>query len=177
MNVQDSLSDWARERLNRIDTHMSAHGSEMALLRVSGVSESRVQSLYPFEISDYYTGLTWLIAEGNQTSGLLTTFGFSNVFYTISQALLPSSYALAKEVSEQKLPDHPPLANLSQRKLIFQNILQVPIVLRSLALGEGLHEAPNWSTASEIESSFDLFRNVVEEFIDYLVRKDAGGGM
>lgn len=171
--MQDSLASWARERLNRVDLHMNVHGEEMDQLRTSGVSESRVQSLYPFEISDYYGGLNWLLpaSAGHSTEGLHTAFGFSNIWYGVAAYLPMPSQKLAGDVADQRLGSHEPIANLTQRKLVFHNILQVPVVLRSLAVGEQLTLDYSNADRQTLDASFELFRNVVEEFIDYLDQK------
>lgn len=60
---REELRRWATAALRQFDLHLHEHGAELAQLRDAGVSELRIDALYPFEAADYRDGMSQLLAN------------------------------------------------------------------------------------------------------------------
>lgn len=166
----DWSASWISDALASIDKHLHAHGAEMAEARAAGVSESRIEALYPFAPEDYYAGVQRLFADPASHSQLAPIFSRGSVWQTVVTQLPWSERARCEELRDHRDQTPDEIFYLTTKKLMFENVLMLPLVLRIL-LRYPFSSTADWPTRmgpAALEATLPLLKEVTVTYVKYL---------
>jgi hypothetical protein len=123
--------DWTHAALDAFDLRLHEHGAELFEARAAGISQARLDALYPPSVRDYYLRTVVLFNEDLGLHGaLLDLANKCDMYEDISTRLPWPMRELANNVfSTNRQWGVDPGAT---RRVLFGNLLMLPLMLRLL---------------------------------------------
>jgi hypothetical protein len=143
---QAAMVAWASVALDRLDQQLHAHRRELAELQGAGVAFARIQTLYPFEVSNYWDAIRQVLTDpqvsaeldsilisgpdgGNLLPGLFPLMGkpFGEMAVTIQ------SYGFFQMMMERYVTNPPIIWTGVFNKALSEQLFLLPLLLSHLS--------------------------------------------
>ena len=157
---------WRQGALVRFDELMHAQGPQLAELRAAGVSERRIEALYPFDFENYRDATLRLFASGNRAHMEATNLSMFDIYERVGDRL---PVALALSAQNLRTHKHTDWTRNAQtiRRALFANLFMLPLTLRLLeSYPYAEDEAWTWSLdAVRLNQDLPQFKDTAQRWL------------
>lgn len=161
---------WLEDAISRFDAALHVQGPQLMELRAAGVSSSRLDALYPFDINDYEHGVARLFSDNEGIlHAQMVSLSMFDIYDRIGRRLpwpmasrCNELHLLRREGWHDRIP--------TSRRMVYDNFLMLPLVLRFLR-GYPFFNDEEYSATSNralLQAEFSKFKTCAEQWLDLI---------